>query len=283
MPLSKNRFVSALTACALIAGSLYCGAASAEARDLDEVRGKGVLRVALYNDFPPYSAEGKGIDFDVAGAIAEKIGVKLDPMWFTASDESIEDDLRNMVWKGHYLGTGPADAMIHAPVDPELMKQTPRVRFVAPYSRERLAVARDKNKVPRLDDLNDLDGLPIGVEDASLASIVLLSERGGKFRDKLRHFKTPALALEALRRGEVAAVIAQWGEAQGLLAGKGDYPVTAMPVLAGLGTRQWVVGIAVPKEHVSLGEAIESAMTALVADGTIDRIFASHGVTRLKP
>lgn len=283
MPHSMSKSAALLAAGILLAASLGSGSARAEARDLEEVRAKGVLRVALYNDFPPYSANGKGIDVDIAAAIAERIGVRFDPMWFTASDESVEDDLRNMVWKGHYLGTGPADAMIHAPVDPELMKQVPRVRFVAPYSRERLAVARDPKRVPRLDDLNDLDGLPIGVEDASLASIVLLSERGGRFRDKLRHFKTPAAAIEALQRGEIAAVIAQWGEAQGLLAGKGDFPVVPMPVVAGLGTRQWVVGMAVPKGHDSLGDAVESAMTALVADGTIDRIFASHGVTRLKP
>lgn len=283
MPHSRNRYPALLAAAALLAACCLSGTASAEARDLEQVREKGVLRVALYNDFPPYSANGSGIDFDIAAAIAEKIGVKFDPMWFTASDESIEDDLRNMVWKGHYLGTGPADAMIHAPVDPELMKQVPQVRFIAPYSRERLAVARDTRRVPRLDDLNDLDGLPIGVEDASLGSIILLSERGGRFRDKLRHFKTPVAAIEALRRGEVAAVVAQWGEAQGLLAGKGDFTVTPMPVLAGLGTRQWVVGMAVPKAHGSLGEAIESAMTALVANGTVDRIFARHGVPRLKP
>ena len=248
--LANKRFGrSAFALLLALASALTSPGASAEARDLDLIRENGVIRFALYNDFPPYSANGKGIDYDIAEALAGRLGVRFAPMWFTASDESIEDDLRNMVWKGHYLGTGPADALIHAPVDPELIRRSPRVRFVAPYSRERLAVARDLKRIPRLDDLSELDGMPIGVENASLASIVLLAERGGRLRDQVRHFKTPTAAIEALRKGEVAAVMAQWGETQGLLGEADGYAVTPVPAIAGLGTRQWVLGIAVPKRR----------------------------------
>ena len=281
--MSKYFGHSTLVLLLTLASALASPGAAAEARDLDLIRENGVIRFALYNDFPPYSAGGKGIDYDIAEALAAKLGVRFVPMWFTASDESIEDDLRNMVWKGHYLGTGAADALIHAPVDPELMKRSPRVRFVAPYSRERLAVARELKRIPRLDDLSELNGMPIGVEDASLSSIVLLAERGGHLRDQVRHFKTPLAAIEALRRGEVAAVMAQWGETQGLLGDTPGYAVTPVPAIAGLGTRQWVLGIAVPKAHDSLGDALEAAMTALAADGELDRIFLRHGLTRLKP
>ncbi|MBC7207285.1 MAG: ABC transporter substrate-binding protein, partial [Methyloversatilis sp.] len=67
----------------------------------------GVLRVAFYKDFAPFSNEGKGSDVDVAAALAARMGLKMSPMFFDA-DENMGDDLRNMVWKGHYMGYGPA-------------------------------------------------------------------------------------------------------------------------------------------------------------------------------
>lgn len=271
---------------ALLAGfGVLCFAATAFAQrafDLDEIREKGVIRIALYNDFAPYSASGGGIDYDIARALAAKLAVRLDPLWFNA-DENVDDDLRNMVWRGHYLGTGPADAMIHAPVDPELMQRTPRVLFVAPYYRERLAIARNLETVPRLDDFSALEGLPLGAEDDSLSAFVLLSEHGGRLREKVRIFKRPGAAIDALKKGEVAAVMAQAGEVEGLLKGAPGFAVTPPPVVAGLGTRQWVLGLAVPRAHTSLGEALEKAMGELVAEGELQRIFARHGVTHRKP
>ena len=47
------------------------------------------------------------------------------------NDENMNDDLRNMVWKGHYLGYGPADVMLHVPVDNRLMAENDKVQFDA--------------------------------------------------------------------------------------------------------------------------------------------------------
>jgi hypothetical protein len=46
---------------------------------------------------------------------------------FTAG-ENMDDDLRNMVWRGHYLGFGPADVLLHVPVDAPLMRKSSRCR-----------------------------------------------------------------------------------------------------------------------------------------------------------
>jgi ABC-type amino acid transport substrate-binding protein len=256
--------------------------AAAEGRDLPEIREKGVIRIALYNDFPPYSARGKGIDYEIAEALAKRLQVRLDPLWFNA-DENVDDDLRNMVWKGHYLGIGPADAMIHAPIDPELVRRNPRVRTVAPYYRERLAIARDLKTLPKLEEMAGLTGVPVGAEDASLASIVLLSENGGSLRGNVHHFKTPTAAVEALKKGEVAAVMGQQGELQGLLKDYETIAIAPAPLMAGLGTRQWVLGVAVKKDHGALGDALEKAMSELAAEGELERIFARYGVDRTKP
>lgn len=279
MPRSINKLLgwTALT----LALAVPC-TALAQARDLDEVKAKGVLRVAMYNDFPPYSARGKGVDVDIAGALAKRLGVKLDPLWFDA-DENVDDDLRNMVWKGHYLGHGPADVMIHAPVDPELMKRNPQVRLLAPYSRERLAIARNVAKIPQADDLSFLDQELIGAEDASLASVVLLSYEGGKYRDRVRHFRSPKLAIEAMLRGEVGAVMTQEGEAEGLLNGQSGYAVAPPPMIGPLAKRQWAVGLAVKSAHQAMAEAVENAMAEMVRDGEMEKIYAAYGMKYVRP
>ena len=72
----------------------------ARADGLEAFRQRGRLRFAVYNDFPPYSmAGGKGIDADLARALAAKLGLAPEVVGFNA-DEDMNDDLRNMVWKG---------------------------------------------------------------------------------------------------------------------------------------------------------------------------------------
>ena len=86
-----------------------------------------------------------------------RLGVKLSVLPFNA-DENTNDDLRNMVWKGHYLGFGPADVLLHVPVDRPLMVANPQVTIFAPYFRERVTVARALAAAPRMDSLDDLAG-----------------------------------------------------------------------------------------------------------------------------
>ena len=47
------------------------------------------------------------------------------------ADDSMNDDLRSMVWRGHYLGYGPADVPMHVPVDRPLMEANPQVAMEA--------------------------------------------------------------------------------------------------------------------------------------------------------
>ena len=61
-----------------------------------------------------------GIDVELGRALAEALGVKFSALPFAAG-ENMDDDLRHMVWRGHYLGFGPADVLLHVPVDRPLM------------------------------------------------------------------------------------------------------------------------------------------------------------------
>lgn len=240
------------------------------------VKKSGLLRVAFYKDFAPFSDEGKGSDVDIAAAVAARMGLKMSPMFFDA-DENMGDDLRNMVWKGHYMGYGPADMMMHAPVDREYMARQDKVEFIAPYHRERYAIAYDRRRVDNLETMAPFEKLPCGVVVDTLPDSLMLSADGGRYRSQLRHYKTLTEAMTALRSGEVAGVMALQGELEGAVAGDANFPVGPAPI-ALLNARQWPVGIAIRKGEQQLGRAIMEAMNALVADGEIERIMARHSI-----
>ncbi|MFD2274021.1 hypothetical protein ACFS07_31695 [Undibacterium arcticum] len=145
-----------------------------------------MLKVAVYKDFAPFSANDGGIDIDLAAALAKKIGLQLSLLPFPAGDD-VGDDLRNMVWKGHYLGYGPADVLLHVPVDQRLMQQNDKVEIFAPYHRETVRLVRDTRKVPRFDNLDSIAGKNIGVEKVSIAAVLLLGAEDGKFRENVKN------------------------------------------------------------------------------------------------
>ena len=248
---------------------------------LTKIRQSGVLKVALYRNFAPFSHDGKGTDVDLAEALAAKLGVKMSPLWFEA-DENMEDDLRNMVWKGQYLGYGPADVMMHVPVDQAYMAKVDRVKFFAPYHRERYAIGRQLDKLPALDNFEPFEKLNLGVEGDTLAATVMLSADSGRYRNTLRNFRTAGEAVAALKTGEVAAVMAQQGELEGGLKGDARFAID-LPPHPVLQKRQWVVGLAVKAQSDDLAQALQAAINAMLADGTIKNIMLRHGVQHRQP
>ncbi|MBU0603883.1 MAG: transporter substrate-binding domain-containing protein [Gammaproteobacteria bacterium] len=243
------------------------------------IQKSGVLKVAFYKDFAPFSNDGKGVDVDIAEALAARMGLKMSPLFFDA-DESMDDDLRNMVWKGHYMGYGPADLMIHVPIDRDYMVRQDKVEFLAPYHRERYAVAYDKRKLSDLETMAPFEKEPFGVVADTLPDSLMLSADGGRYRAQIRHYKSLDDAAAALRSGEVVGVMALQGELEGAVQGDANFAVVPPP-LALLNRRQWPLGVAIRKGEQQLGRAIMAAMNALIAEGEVERIMArGHVVWR---
>ena len=260
--------------------------AHAALAEAPETQQPGRLRVAVYADFPPYSQRGKGVDIAIGRELARRMGLEADIVEFPA-DEDMNDDLRNMVWKGHYLGTRPADVMLHVPVDPLLAERNDRVRIFAPYHLETLAVVRDPSRVGPVKGsaasaLEVFTREKVGVETASLADDFLLGVLNGRLRDNVVHFTTVAQAVSALMAGEIAAVMASRAEIEGALGEGGALEVgpVAMPELRIQG---WPLGMAVKADHPDLADALSQAMVAIQRDGTLARIFREHGITHRTP
>jgi len=265
------------------AGLCLAAAAGAqgEPRALERIRARGRLSVGLYNEMPPFHAAGAGIDVEIAKALARALGVELSMLPFNA-DENMNDDLRNLVWRGHYLGFGPADVLLHVPVDRPLMMGNPRVEIFAPYYRERVMIARDLERVPAMESLKSFAGQKIAVPGQSLAGWLLIGADSGAYREQLvTTWKDGTEAAQALRRGEVAGAAGHLSELQTVLGGDRRYAIEPLPLPR---MREgWAVGMAVKKESTDLAQALQAAINALGDSGELERMFARHNVAWAKP
>ncbi|MES2019381.1 MAG: transporter substrate-binding domain-containing protein [Pseudomonadota bacterium] len=266
----------------LFAGACMALAITAPARaDWAKIQQSGSLKVAVYNEFAPFSDHGAGIDVDLAQALAKKLGLRLNLLAFPAG-ESLDDDLRNMVWKGHYLGFGPADVMLHVPVDSALMTHNQKVAIFAPYHVESVRLVRSATSVPTFASLDALAGKRIGVEKVSISGMVMLGEADGKFRDDVKIFPSAREALEKLKAGELDAVLANRSEIEAVMRGDPGFPLHEV-AFQRLPRGGWAVGMAVRKDDTDMARLLQAAINEMAASGELKAIFARHGVQVVTP
>jgi ABC-type amino acid transport substrate-binding protein len=269
----------ALAALVLLGGAL---AANADEVPVDPVVRTGTLKVAVYKDFTPFSdvKEG-GIDVELAQALADRIGAHLSLLPFDAG-ESLTDDLRNMVWKGHYLGYGPADVMLHVPIDPMLARQVDNVAFFGAYHVESLMLSVNVERLADWQGYEVFEHEKIAVDGGSLAAQVILAMDGGRYREQVVNCRRIQDAIEEMRAGRVVAVLATRSELEAAGLNRGAYRLidTSVP---GSPRRSWAVGLAVKGERKELAARLAAALADLQSSGALAAIFQRHGVRYIQP
>ncbi|MBS0340956.1 MAG: transporter substrate-binding domain-containing protein [Proteobacteria bacterium] len=260
------------------AAGLGAPAFAARAGALDRIRERGTLTVALYKDMPPFHADGRGIDVQLAQALSEALGVHLSMLPFNA-DENMGDDLRNMVWRGHYLGFGPADVLMHVPVDKPLIDETPQAHIFAPYYREHVVLARRLERLPRLETLLALGDAKVAVPGQTLAGWLMIGADGGAYRNQLTtQWKDGTDAARALQRGEFAAAAGLASEMESVLRGDERFAIAPLPS-ARVRRDGWAVGMAVKKDATDLAQALQAGINALQGNGRLRSLFESANVS----
>ncbi|MES9834105.1 MAG: ABC transporter substrate-binding protein [Candidatus Thiodiazotropha sp. DIVDIV] len=262
---------------------------------LQRIHERGVLEVAVYADFPPFSYRSErgrivGIDVDIAQALAKRLGV-VAAIRAVGADENMEDDLRNNVWKGHYLGGGVADVMLHTPYDEAFAEENDRVSFIAPYYREQIVIAVAADNPGRGSPLEIFTREKVGVELDTLADFYLLSAYSGRIRDQVVHYRTMGEAVEALKKGELSGVAGPRSEVEFALGDSHPSYAVGPIQMPGMRSSGWDLGAAVKEGNEDLAEAIDRAMIEVRETGELETIFQSHGssyqlpsrIVRLKP
>lgn len=279
MKTDRRHFMLAAGALALAAGM------PARADGLEDIRKRGSLRVAVYNNFPPYSSMGKGIDVELAEALARQLGLNAQVVGYTA-DEDMDDDLRNMVWKGHYLGMQPSDVMMHVPVDSYLQGKNDKVKIFGPYHLESIAVARQQRINPirgsAATALEVFTREKIGVEGQTLSDAFLLGILNGRLRESVVHFSSVAAAVGKLKANEIAAVMGPRAEIEAALGKDARFAIDTVQ-MPELKINSWPLGMAVKAEEGALADALAGALRELQKNGTVAAIFARHGITHQPP
>ncbi|WP_309679779.1 transporter substrate-binding domain-containing protein [Polaromonas sp.] len=273
----------------LLSLGLPLAQAQTELTDLARIRANGVLKVAVYKDNPPFSDgpanDMQGLDVALAGALAKQLNLKLALLPFDAG-ENMNDDLRNMVWRGHYLGYGPADIMLHVPVDKYLIQENRQALIFAPYMRQVQVLLHDKRTLPQVDGPDDLKGHALAAERGTGAASVLMGHGGGMLRSQVKLYHSGIEAASAVVRGEVAAAYVLRSQAEAALAilkpASTSLTLTSMS-LAGSPANGWPLGLAIKAGNKELGQAIEIALKELRISGEMLAIFKQQGMTLTAP
>lgn len=289
-----------------LALATFClaSAGQVDARYYDDVIDSGYIRIGTYRDFPPYSFEQNnqpaGVDIEVGKRIADALGVELQVHWITP-DENLGDDLRNHVWKGHYLDKDPdvplaqktlADVMMRVPYDRDYayMRESTgeltneQVVLFGPYQRESWRIAFDSQKIDEVSTVAVFQYHPIGTEVDSLPAFYLTSAFAGRLRKNTHHFPSMPAAFAAMTNGKVDAVMGMRAEVDWQLHQRGDsrYKVgeNGFPMM---GKQKWDLGMAVKHTYRQLGYAVEEVVDTLVRSGEMAQIYQQYGLTYEKP
>ena len=265
------------------------------ARTIEEIKESGNIIIAIYENFPPYSfiEDGveKGIDIELGKEIASSLGVK--PIWYwTGSDENLEDDLRNVIWKGHIIHKTKADVMLRVPYDYEFIRQKDKttgalsnelVVMKAPYHAENWVIATDKSKIEKLNSLAQFKYNTVGVELDTLPDAHLTSSFQGQLRSNVKHYVSIETAIKDLKDKKLSAVAGLKSQLEYLLDFNKNQDKYFMSEKIDYVTSKWDIGIAVRHDFRALGYKIEGFIDTYHKDGTLKNIFKKYNVTYESP
>ncbi len=243
---------SALAVTALLSG---CGAdTTAPDADVNKTTEK-VLKMGTNATFPPYEfkagEEFKGIDVEIAAAIAEELGMKLEVV------DMEFDSIITSVQKGE-VDFGMAGMT----VTDERKKE---VDFTSSYATGvQVIVVAEGSDIATLDDL---EGKKIGTQLGTTGDIYSKDDFG---EENVVSYSKGADAIIALKGGDVDAVIIDNEPAKTFVADNAGLKI--------LDTEYAIedYAIAINKDNTELLDKINAALEKLTADGTIDKIIAGY-------
>jgi ABC-type amino acid transport substrate-binding protein len=280
-----GRAIAAFTLCIAVVAQAF-GAGAALARPLDEVLAAGELRAVAYLDNAPFSWDdngtAKGIDVDLARALARELGVKADVI-LRMQGEKADDDLRVNVWKGPLTGGGVGDIMMHVPIDREFALRNKEAVLGNPYFQEQVVLAIHPELTGENPTFEVFKDRKVAVKLGTVADYFLMSYKEGALIENVVHHVKDAAGIEAFASKSVAALMGVRSTIEALLNDKGVKPAIVRPDMDGIVRRDWIVGMAWKDNSRDLGYALAAALEKLKASGELEKIFASHGVSYIPP
>jgi polar amino acid transport system substrate-binding protein len=256
--------------------------------DYDAIMERGYIEVGVYQDFAPYSwrnglGQLVGVDVDLAQLIADGLGVALRVIDLPA-DEDVDTDLRNYIWRGHYMGRRVVNVLMRVPYNRELDYRNELAALTGRYAQERISIGY------RVSDYADEPPWPgsfttktVAVENHSLPDFYLTGLQQGALMSNISRRRTLSEAIDLLHAGEVSAVMGSRAQLEHFLRDDPEFAVESGP-LPGLAIGSWPVGIATAFYTARmLSYEVDDILTAAVRDGRVAAIYHAHGLSWDEP
>lgn len=258
---STSTSTAASSAAASTASSAAASTASSAAAAEVETVVAGKLTMATNAAFPPYemttdAGEFEGIDVEIAGALAEKLGLELqiDDMDFDGALLSVQQGKADMVMAGVSVTEERLNVM----------------DFTDSYATgvQSIIVTEDSD-ITTVDDLADkMIGTQLGTTGYLYCSDT--PENGGFGEDHVTAYDNGLTAVQALLNGQVDCVVIDNAPAKEFVA--------ANPGLKILDTNyveeEYAIGVG--KGNTALLDALNTALAELQADGTVQSIIDKY-------
>lgn len=247
----KRMFVAALCLAALHSTALGADAS------LKSVKEKGKLVLGLDDSFPPMGFRNEdnqvvGYDIDLAKEVAKRLGVQLAPQaidW-NAKEQELNTGKIDCIWNGFTITDERKKAMA----------------FTKPYLRNAQVVVVKKGS--GYTTLASLKGKKVGLQAGSSAAGALESAKD--FRASLKQvveFKDNLTALMDLEARGVDAVVMDLILAEDNIKRSGKGYAILQESLA-----PEVFGVGFRKNDLALRDAVQAALEAMAADGTLKTV-----------
>lgn len=217
------------------------------------------LYMATEGTFPPYEYyDGDklvGIDVDVANAIAEKLGMKLEVV------DIAFDSIVSGVQAGKY-DMGMAGMTVNE-------ERLEKVNFSDSYATGiQVVIVKEGGKVKSLDDMA-ADGVIIGTQSGTTGFMYASSDFGD---EKVKGFTKTTDAVAALINGQVDCVMLDNEPAKALVAANPDAGLSILDTAYTVED----YAIAINKQNTDLLNQINAALAELKADGTLQGIIDKY-------
>ena len=240
---------------ALVVALAACGSS----KDSDSNKSSckaGTLTMGTNASFPPYEYvddNGKivGIDAEIAQAIADKLGMKLEikDMEFESLVPAVKAKSIDLALAGMTVN--------------EERKQS--VNFSDSYSTGvQVVIVKENSEIKTVDDLK---GKKIGVQ-AGTTSDTYCSEDFGE--ENVKQFSNGSLAVAALANGQVDCVVIDNEPAKNYVAANSGLKILDTEYV----TEDYA--IAISKDNDELLKKVNNALKELKDDGTVDKIIGKY-------
>ncbi|OCJ07479.1 amino acid ABC transporter [Rhizobium sp. AC27/96] len=167
-----RRTSAAIFAAALSCGALFTTIAHADAT-LDRIKGRGALMVGVilsgapFGYIDPASQQQKGYNLDIAKALADKLGVKLETVTVTPPN------------RVQFLQQGKVDILI---ANMQYTEERAKILDYVPTPYDRSGGAAVGRKDSGLNDWSDLKGKPVCVSQGSNYTQPLIEQYGAEVK-----------------------------------------------------------------------------------------------------